>query len=178
MPYRNEKFRIRLLQRLPRAMIEDPFEVFLGLLCSLSGIPLLAGQARQGAVDQLMPHWFSRCWGGTLTLGSVLVIFGLFLHGRTRRGPQPSAGPVRTPGRTYERIGLIILGYASAIYAVAITVVGGSKATPAAAIVTVFCFTCATRAFILSTSELITEGYLRSLMADWPEIGPTRGEES
>jgi hypothetical protein len=159
----HEKLRIRILQRMPRAVIEDPFEAFLSVLCIFAGLPLILAppDSSRGAVARLMPGWFVRGWGLTLTVGGALVLLGLFLHGRARNGSGTGSVPVRTRGRTIERIGLIVLGYASAIYTIALVVIGGWQGVPAAAIVTAFGLTVATKAFLMSTSELIVTNTAR-----------------
>jgi hypothetical protein len=91
----------------PEWMVENPWEAFIGLLGSVSAIPLMLGH-RPVSIERLLPQTLQIAWACMLFLGCVLVLLGL----GTRKV-------------LIERLGLQIFGPSTIVYGTAILVVGG-----------------------------------------------------
>lgn len=114
----------------PLPLLQHPFEVFLGGLCVLSGLPLvLATQPDPASLTATLPWWIVKAWGIELTLGGALIVLGVIW-----------------PRMRYaERAGLTLLAPAAGLYALAIFVNVGRSGLVAASIVLAFALACLLR---------------------------------
>jgi hypothetical protein len=123
-----------LVNRVPNRLLLNPFEMFLGILCVLSGLPILAGVTpKPGSLDALLPSPVVYGWSVLLVIGGVLVVAGV---GRAR-------------WQSAELGGLTLLANAAIVYALAITVVLGTAGLVAAAIVAAFGLACIARIAVI-----------------------------
>jgi hypothetical protein len=129
-------------RHLPLAVLLNPFEIFLGGLCVLSGVPfLLTLSPRPGTLEELLPAWLVFAWGLELVCGGALVVIG-----------------VTTERRAVERFGLFLLGPAALVYAIGIIYTARLAGLVAAAIVAAFGLACLLR--------LVTLTSVRSIVLD------------
>lgn len=132
------KWRRWIVRHIPPAFLVYPFELFLSLLCVVSGATLLLGAPAPMSLEALLPLVVVKVWAGTLLLGSGLTAVGIL------RGRQLTA-----------IYGLRLLGDAALVYSIAILVVGGIRGVTAGVITVAFAIACLARAFQLSTTALI-----------------------
>jgi hypothetical protein len=122
------------VQRLPLPILLYPFDIFLGGLCVLSGIPLLLAYTPQpDSLEALLPTWLVFAWGAELVVGGGTLV----------------VGTVRE-WRTLQRFGLVLLGPAAIVYAIAIVFTAGRSGLVAAAIVLAFGLACLIKLVTLS----------------------------
>ncbi len=116
--------------RLPKAILESPWEMFVALLCVLAGIPLLINGPDKSAssIDKVLPPILVYVWGGTLLIGGILILWG-----RSQR---------RTSNFRLERGGLALLASAGLIYGAGILVARGQAAIVAVLTIYTFVATC------------------------------------
>lgn len=108
---------------------DDPFELFVGVLCALAGIPLVLGHIQPASVDALMPNWLAVLWGVMVLAGGSAVTVGMFLR-----------------GLALEQSGLIWLSGSCAAYAVCALAYGRSAGAFAAALLFGLSAACTLRA--------------------------------
>jgi hypothetical protein len=112
-------------------VLAEPWAIFVKALCIASGITALAGP-RPGSLSAILPPALVMVWNLTLVLGAALSLVGLLrVHLRL------------------EVAGLIWLGTASLVYAVAIALRFGLSGVVAAAIVAAFALAAFTRCLAL-----------------------------
>lgn len=129
------RWRRTILRHTPPVLFEYPFELFLSVLCLLSGLPMLLGLATPRSIEALLPWPVVRMWALALIVGSVSTSYGLLRASRV-------------PAFT----GLRLLGDASLIYAVAILIVAGWRGLLASMLTLAFATACLARAFHLSSA--------------------------
>lgn len=103
-------------------MAEAPFEVLFMILCLLSGIPLALGALPPpNSLTATLPPLLIRLWGLTLAIGGGITLTGLIMAHlyRQRRFVE---------GLIIEGGGLVALGSAVFVFALAIIVVNGTAA--------------------------------------------------
>lgn len=118
-------FPLRWFRRLTDT---QPFEVFLSLVCLVSGAPLLFNGPTPGTIEETLPGFLVTLWGIELVLGGGLTLAGL------------ATRSVHT-----ERLGLSLLAAASLVYAVVLVTVGWPDAIVAGGITAGFGFACTAR---------------------------------
>lgn len=133
-----------LVEHLPAGLLARPGEWFLASLCCLSGLTILAGGAESTSVARLLPQGVYLAWGACLVTGGVALTCGLSSY---RRSP---GGWIVTRVACY-RLGLRLLGLASALYAFSMLWVAQFNAVPAASITTAFSGMCGVRLLTLGT---------------------------
>ncbi len=92
----------------PLEASRHPFETYLLVLATVSGVPLLFGQSNSDGIEQALPTLLVHAWGGMLAVGSLLALIGLYWRGHS------------ATGLLLERTGLIGVGGAAIIYTTAI----------------------------------------------------------
>lgn len=97
-----------IIHYTPSPILSEPFELFIAICGVFAGIPYLTGHIRAGSLDQLLPWWLVRAWGGELIFGGIMTVTGLLL---------------RKP--IIERGGILPLGLAAFIYALSIAYFAG-----------------------------------------------------
>lgn len=138
MPYRKlPRWRRAILTRAPRALLEEPFEIFLALLCLLAGIPLLLGAPEPESLNRLLAPAVVKLWGIMLVIGSGAVLVGL------------------VPRMRWVQIkGLQLLGLAALVYAIAVLALGTRGRLPGL-ITLAFALACLAKSFMSTTAALI-----------------------
>lgn len=107
-----------------------PFETYLLLLATVSGVPLLFGRTNSGSMNETLPFVVVSAWGAMLVFGSLFALFGLYWRGR------PSTGLLM------ERAGLVGVGGASVIYSAVVLIQAGFDGMFSACIVVGFGLAC------------------------------------
>lgn len=148
---------------MPRVLIQETFEVFTAILCISSGIPLVAGQVRAASVEATLPEILARGWGFVLLFGATLTLTGLIVA-NTHQGRNVLQRLIF--GHKIERLGLLALSWAGAIYGFSILLAVGLGGVVAAAIIFIFSLTCLTRAFVLATGATMLHRALVSAAID------------
>jgi hypothetical protein len=129
-----ERLARTLAQRLPLPILLHPFDIFLGGLCVLSGVPLLLAYTPQpDSLEALLPTWLVFTWGAELVIGGAALVAGVVWE-----------------WRTLQRFGLVLLGPAAIVYAIAIMLTAGRSGLVAAAIVLAFGLACLIKLITLS----------------------------
>lgn len=124
----------------PEPIIFNPFEIFLGGLCVVSGLPFLLNfTPKPGSLEALLPEWLVIAWGTQLVLGGLATLFGILADRED----------------TY-RFGMTLLGPAAIIYAVGIVAASGAPGLVAAAITLAFGLACIVRWAVLWVHREIT----------------------
>lgn len=118
----------RAARRLYRAAGLQPFEVFIGFLCVLAGIPLLFNGPGPGTIEEALPRFLIILWGVELVAGGVLTLAGL------------TFASLRT-----EQFGLALLCAASAVYGLVLLVFAWPVSIVSSAIVVGFSLACFAR---------------------------------
>lgn len=139
-------FSFRIIRRIPLVILINPFGFMLSLLIFLSGIPLVLGNYAPQSIQATLPDALSRGWGVVLTLGAALHLGGSFIA--HRRAVSMSSKSYAT-GQEMERIGLLLLGYTSAIYASCVVGYVGWKGVYPFAVVLAFGAVCWIQAFLI-----------------------------
>jgi hypothetical protein len=112
-----------------------PSQVFLLLLCVVSGIPKLFGVTTAGSVEASLPGWLAVAWGGVLFGGSAAALVGSYWRGEL------------VTALTVERAGLALVGAAAVMFAIVVVFAGGWQRLLQAVIIAGFGGTCLRRAF-------------------------------
>ena len=83
-----------------------PFQTFIMILCLVSGIPLMTGQAPAPAsMEAALPSSILYVWGACLTIGAGLTLIGSFRNSRIK-------------WLLIEQVGLALVGAAAILYGV------------------------------------------------------------
>ena len=85
----------------------------------VSGIPLLLGNSPPSSISRTLPFPIGILWGFALTLGSLMALLGTFWKNLS-------------VGIALEQIGVVASGSAALVYSVALVVMNGVHAMPAA----------------------------------------------
>ncbi len=130
-------WRLRLVQKIPSALLEAPFECIIAMFGLLAGFSQATGLSRPASFAALLPPWFTRGYGVVLIVAAISLLIGL------RKG---GANPPTTAG-------LRLCSCATAAYGVALLGgVGITAAAPALLFLMVSAL-CALRAFIITTTR-------------------------
>ncbi len=98
------------------AASRHPFETYLLALAVVSGVPLIFGGGNSRTIDASLPPTLVVVWGVMLTVGSSMALVGSYWRGR------------QITGLVLERAGLVGVGGAAIVYAVAALLAVGSDA--------------------------------------------------
>lgn len=113
----------------PEPIVFNPFELFLGGLCVLSGLPfLLSVTPEPGSLEALLPRWLVLVWGIELVAGGGSTIIGILAS-----------------RKSIYRFGMTLLGPAATCYAIAIITAVGAAGLIIAAITLAFGLACMVR---------------------------------
>lgn len=146
----------RLLNATPAPLLGNPFELFVGALCIISGLPSLIVGPPPTSLQALLPSAVTRLWGAELVIGGALIVIGVL----TRR-------------HRIERAGLFQLGPAAIAYGLAVAFVAGTGGAVAAAILLAFGLACLARGAVLWAADRMREEMLR-VAAQWVQFPPPR----
>lgn len=150
-PRRGQRTRSWVLRHVPQFVLLRPYELFISMLCLISGIPLVGGAPAPSSIEALLPPFLVRLWGFELLLGALLVAYGL----------------VR-PRTIWERVGHTLLGPAAVVYGLAIVTVLGMKGIVAAAITGSFGLAAITRAYVLHMADQLIREVAEEAHSPWP----------
>lgn len=95
---------------LPRDPLgeRNPFQVYLLLVALSTGVPFMFGFVTAGTIEASLPRAYTFLWGLMLALGALAALAGMFWPRDARTG------------LLLKRFGLTALGFASAVYALAL----------------------------------------------------------
>jgi hypothetical protein len=124
------------VDKMPFALVENPFELFISFLCCVVGIPYTFGVISQGAIETRLPTIVVQVWGGSLLVGGFLVTIGLLLR-----------------NRYIERAGLWLLSTSAFVYAMVVATEIGKPAAFTVAITIGFGVACISRLMLLTVAE-------------------------
>ncbi len=62
------------VMRLPRGLRAQPGWVFIGMLCSITGLSYLSGLAQSTNIARILNENFLRTWGGFLFVSGTLIV--------------------------------------------------------------------------------------------------------
>lgn len=119
------ELKIRFYYFLNKTVGTDEWKGFIALLCFASGVPFLFSYFSAPSLEPIIPDYVQTLWGISLTIGAVCLFIG------QKRGNWP-----------LERAGLRLLGYAAAIYAIAMVAAYHYKPPVSLAFVLGFAVTC------------------------------------
>lgn len=102
-PPRGGSWAVRVARHIPTIVLAEPWAIFIKSLCIVSGLTTFAGPA-PGSIEQALPPLAAYGWAVTLVAGAGSALYGL-LRPRSQR---------------IEISGLIWLGTAAVVYALAI----------------------------------------------------------
>lgn len=100
--------------RLPEHLVKlssgrsNPFEIFILLLGTASGVPILTGHAEPGSVVTLLNPMLLHIWAWMLTVGCVIALIGVLWPKQAHTG------------FLIEQVGLVAVGAGVVIYVVAL----------------------------------------------------------
>lgn len=114
-----------------------PFQIYMLMLCLVSGFPLILGKVQAESIEAQLPGWGATAWGLALVGGALVALIGIFM-------------PNRVNGLLIEGIGLVSVGAAAVIYAIAIIATVGFGGIVAAGITLGFGLSCIVRWFQLN----------------------------
>lgn len=100
---------MRVIDRVPVALLTDAYELVVALVLALICIPVLFGQIQPTSIHATVGPAFRTGWAITLLLGCALTVLGLLLPRRPR----------------LEWVGQLLVGVDLAVYGVAAVVNGG-----------------------------------------------------
>lgn len=116
-----------------------PYQVFLGALCVVAGMPTLFGGPKPGTLAHLMPEWMLYLWAATIVVGGAGVVAAAITR--------------NTLTALYvEGISQLPLCVVATLYAVTIAWVVGYHGLPAAAIVFGFAVAAGVRFYQIATT--------------------------
>lgn len=110
----------------------DPRAVFVLGASVLAGVTAIVVQSSPPTLEALLPRWGVILWGISLVFGSALTLFGMAL-----KGPD---------GIQLEQLGSVILGVATAYYAVLVLFTVGTPAIMPVSITLAWGIACLLRA--------------------------------
>lgn len=144
----------RLLNATPAPLLGNPFEVFIGALCVIAGLPSLFNGPPAESIEALLPKPIVRIWAAELVIGGLLIVVGVI----SRR-------------HRIERAGLFQLGPAAVAYGVAVVKVVGAGGIAAAAILFAFGLSCLARGLVLWAADRMRAELIR-VASDWRWFPP------
>lgn len=131
------RFQAWALRTLPAFCVVRPAECFIALLCFLTGLGIVTGNATPRAADAVLPEPFFYGWGGVLVVGALMVMCGL--TSIRWLAPPVSYTLTRVP---CFRFGLKLLGWGSLVYVGTAFIYSGLDAMFAAGLALLFSGMC------------------------------------
>lgn len=137
MNRRRTKMRRWVLRHIPMWVLQHNFELLVGFLCLVGGVPLLFGKVDPTSLEATLPTPLVFVWGLILTIGPLAMLVGVI-------GASRESKPVeeRVVFERIEAWGLSALAYAAYIYAGAILSHLNSQGWIAGMLVLAFGATC------------------------------------
>lgn len=112
-----------IVKKLPKALVNQPFELLMSALLALSSLTILLGYGDPRSLHQLGPSLVPVYLWASVTLGgSFLIMAGLVISARAKTFP----GLYRA--HNIERLGLIMQGTAAILYGLASYFLAGRQA--------------------------------------------------
>lgn len=144
----------RVVNAIPAPLLGNPFEIFVGALCVISGLPSLFTGPPAASLEALLPSPLVRLWGAELVVGGLLIVIGVVIeHHRV------------------ERLGLMQLGPAAVAYGLAIVFVVGVGGIAAAGVLIAFGLACLARSVVLLAAARMRSELL-AVAAEWAKFPP------
>lgn len=125
-----------------RRPLDKPFELFLLVMCLISGVGTLLGGPRPNSIQSELNHAWIVVWALLLTGGGALGLAGLLWRGRSI-----------ITAITVEQVGLLAAGGGTAIYAVVVIATAGQRGYFAAGTSLAFSFACVAR--VVTTARYV-----------------------
>lgn len=144
-----KSFSIKLLNRLPTYLSAEPYEVWITFGLFFGGIAALVNPRASGPLGRVLPNWEVYSWGICLIIGSLLTMYGLIASSFSKNEISHRLN------REWERLGQLILGIATALWA-AIVFTFGAVAISSGLLILFLSFVSFTRAIILKAIEVYT----------------------
>ena len=117
-----------------------PFEVFIGFLCVLAGLPLLFNGPRPGTIEETLPSFLVTVWGLELLAGGILTLLGLAIA-----------------STLIEQLGLSLLSAASAVYGIVLLTVAWPASIVSAAITLGLALACFSRVRSMRRTNVVVQ---------------------
>jgi hypothetical protein len=140
--YRNRTGRaitVWALRHLPAGIVARPMEWFLAILCTVTGVALMAGLSRPSAAENQLRPIAYYSWSLTLLVGGVAMIVGL-------TSIRWVSFPVYELRRVAEyQFGLRLLWIGCAVWSIVLIANTGIDAMLSASFAALFSFFCAVR---------------------------------
>lgn len=128
------------------------FELFVAILCMVSGIPLAIGVAPSpNSVIAVMPTWTFFAWGLSLSLGGGCTVTGILWRYFDKR--QFLAGCL------VEKAGLFMLGTSCSVLGLAIAFYAGATGTLTAGLCFALMLACFSRIRTINKEASIVKEY-------------------
>jgi hypothetical protein len=137
----------KLLQYIPKAVLQHPFELLFAGMCVVSGAQHFLSDSPVNPLEALLPTSVTVVWNVFLIVGGTLVLFGA--------------------GKSYyylERAGLSLLGPAAVVYAIVLGSYIGRTAYISIGILVAFGLACLVRIYTL---KIATQS-IRQVFKDHP----------
>lgn len=130
-----------MVQRLPAAVIAEPFEIALLFMCLLSGVITLL-VSPDNSVKRATPGPFLYVWGAFLCSASAVGISGWVVISRSLTVQRVNYG------RQMERLSMIMFMWASFVWCGSLVSLGWN-AIPTATLTAAFGLACGVRAYVI-----------------------------
>ena len=132
------------IRMFPDWVVDRPWESFIGVLGTISAIPLIMG-IRPPSIDASLPGWLQLSWAVMLLIGCITMLWG-----------------VATRKPAIERLGLQIFGPPALVYGIVVASVVGADGVFALGPYVMFFFVSSIQAYklrrlLLSRSKLAEE---------------------
>jgi hypothetical protein len=136
----------KMLQYLPKAILQKPFSLLLGFMCAVSGPTYIFGN-QAGSAGKFLPIVLTKSWGFCLTIGGILLVIGIL-----RTNP------------LIQRAGLSLLAPTALVYAIILVVYVGITSIFSATIIVAFSLACAIEDYTIK----IATNSIRQVFKDHP----------
>jgi len=139
----------KLLRYIPKSVLQNPFELLLGIMCTFSGVPYLLGNRPNSKIEANIPPLLIRLWGFNLAVGGIFLIWGLVRN-----------------SSLVERAGLSMLGPTAYAYAVMLIAYVGYPSLFSACLIIAFGTACLLRDYTVKVATVAINRVFRELDGD------------
>lgn len=146
-PTRFETYAIRVLDRLPMALLTQAYELVVSLALVVIAIPVVAGQVEPTSIHAAVRPTMATIWGVTLLVGAALTVAGLLIPKRPR----------------LEWSGQILMGISLLLYGIAVLNLAVPGSSVGGVVFTALGGLALWRAFKISFRNVIHERLARQL---------------
>lgn len=131
-----------MINRVRTVIIERPFELFVSILCAMSGASVIFTPNRPGTISESLPPWLQIAWGVSLCGGGILVLVGIWTRAIK---PDWFRG-----GLSIEFAGMVFMACATSVYSlVLVTQAPLGRALVSIALLTSLSASCVARAYAI-----------------------------